>query len=131
MPAAFVAEQRTTVSPSGNTEPDAGTHVTGTAPSTGSIADTVNVTTAPDGPVASSTTLRGAVIVGGVSWNTASANGLSDVTRAQMVLRREVRRQRIRRGDRPIDERAALVVHDAQVRERDRIGDRRRPQAHA
>jgi hypothetical protein len=47
-----VAEQDTVVVPSGNVEPDAGVHVTGTEPSTRSDAEAVNVTTAPPALVA-------------------------------------------------------------------------------
>src|ERR687894_271249 len=46
-PAASVAEQLTVVVPSGNVEPEAGSHVTGTEPSTASVAVAVYVTAAP------------------------------------------------------------------------------------
>ena len=46
-PAWFVAEQLTIVRPIGKMEPDAGAHVTGVTPSTGSIAFAWNVTTLP------------------------------------------------------------------------------------
>jgi hypothetical protein len=46
-PAASLALHDTGVCPSGNVEPDAGEHVTGTGPSTASTAVTENVTVAP------------------------------------------------------------------------------------
>src|SRR5918993_5935581 len=52
-PAASVAEQLTVVSPSGNVEPEAGSHVTSTSPSTASVAVAVYVISAPCGLVAS------------------------------------------------------------------------------
>src|SRR5215212_1716882 len=65
-PAASVALQLTVVSPSGNVEPEAGSHVTFTEPSTSSVADASNVTSAPFGPVASSTLLPGSINSGAV-----------------------------------------------------------------
>jgi hypothetical protein len=46
---ASVAEQLTVVIPTGNVEPEAGTHVTATEPSTRSVAEAVKLTTVPDG----------------------------------------------------------------------------------
>ena len=66
LPAASVAEQLTVVVVIANVEPEAGVHVTGTGPSTLSVAVTVKVTTAPDGLVASAVMLEGTVITGGV-----------------------------------------------------------------
>src|SRR4051812_19070168 len=54
LPDVSVAEQVTVVVPSANVEPAAGEHMTGRGPSTRSVAvGSVNVTGAPDGPVAS------------------------------------------------------------------------------
>src|SRR5215208_1885234 len=53
-PDASVAVQLTVVVPNGNVEPEAGSHVTSTGPSTASLADTpVYVTSAPSALVAS------------------------------------------------------------------------------
>ena len=64
--AASVAEQFTVVVVIPNVEPEAGMHVTGTVPSTLSVAVAVYVTTAPDGPVASAVIGEGSVNTGGV-----------------------------------------------------------------
>ena len=64
--AASVAEQFTVVVAIGNVEPEAGVHVTGTGPSTLSVAVAVYVTAAPDGPVASAVIGEGSVNTGGV-----------------------------------------------------------------
>ena len=66
LPCASVDEQETVVTPSGNVEPDAGLQLTGSVPSTASVAETLYVTTAPLGPVASTVRLPGVVIAGGV-----------------------------------------------------------------
>src|SRR5262245_17993953 len=52
-PCAFVAKQPTVVSPSAKVEPEDGLQVTGTTPSSTSVAPAVKVTVAPVGPVAS------------------------------------------------------------------------------
>ena len=66
MPAASVAEQVTVVVPSGNVEPDAGEQEAATEPDTVSVAEAEKLTTAPEGPVASTVILAGTVTVGGV-----------------------------------------------------------------
>ena len=66
LPCESVAEQSTVVVPSGKVEPEAGEQETGTGPSTISVAVAVKVTTAPDGPVASTVMLPGSDSVGGV-----------------------------------------------------------------
>src|SRR3954454_8793588 len=58
--------QVTVVFPRGKIEPEGGSHVTITGPSTLSIAPAAKVTTAPSGPVASAVMSLGAVITGGV-----------------------------------------------------------------
>lgn len=60
----FVAVQVTTVEATGNVLPDGGVQTTGTAPSTMSLADAVNVTTAPVGPVAGATMFPGSTSTG-------------------------------------------------------------------
>jgi hypothetical protein len=66
LPALSVAEQSTFVVPTGKVLPEDGVQFTVTDPSTMSEADAEKVTTAPDGPVASSTMSEGRVSVGGV-----------------------------------------------------------------
>jgi hypothetical protein len=66
LPALSVAEQFTVVVAMGNVAPDAGLHVTGSVPSTMSVADGVKVTTAPLAPVACTVIFAGTVIDGGV-----------------------------------------------------------------
>src|SRR5574342_452152 len=61
-----VAEQLTVVTPNGNVEPDAGTHVGVIAPSTSSTADALKTTVAPDPLVASSIISEGTVTTGAV-----------------------------------------------------------------
>ena len=68
LPELFVAEQVTSVEPSGNSEPDAGEHVTGSGPSNGSVAVATKVTIAPVGPVASTRIFFGAVTFGGFAF---------------------------------------------------------------
>ncbi len=58
-PAESLAAQLTLVSPIGKRLPDGGAQITGTAPSTWSIAWTLYATIAPAWPVASATTLDG------------------------------------------------------------------------
>ena len=76
LPAASVAEQFTVLVVIGNVEPEAGVHVTGTGPSTLSVAVTVNVTTLPDAEVASEVMLEGTVRTGGI---VSAAGGLDTV----------------------------------------------------
>ena len=66
LPALSAAEQITVVAPDGNVEPEVGVHATGTEPSTRSVAEAVNVTTAPLGLVACTVTSDGIDRVGGV-----------------------------------------------------------------
>lgn len=54
----------TVVAPTENTEPEAGTQLTGRAPSTTSLAVTVKLAVAPDGPTASTVTGAGTAITG-------------------------------------------------------------------
>src|SRR5947207_3084887 len=65
LPCESVAEQVTSVSPSGNVLPEAGEQAVATVPSTISVADAVKVATAPAALVASTTIGGGAVTVGG------------------------------------------------------------------
>ena len=60
------AEQFTVMVATGNMLPDGGTQVTATTPSTMSVAEAEKMTTAPNGPVASSVIFAGRVSVGGV-----------------------------------------------------------------
>jgi hypothetical protein len=66
LPAESVAEQFTVVVVIGKVEPDAGVHVAVIEPSTLSVAVTVKLTEAPDGPVASTVIGEGTVSTGGV-----------------------------------------------------------------
>ena len=66
LPCASVAVQLTVVVPTGNVLPDGGEHETLGLGSTVSEAETENVTTAPDGPVAGTVMLPGTLTVGGV-----------------------------------------------------------------
>src|SRR5438034_9450888 len=66
LPALSVAEHDTIVVPSASIESDAGSQFAVTTPSTRSLADALNVATAPDGPVASSETAGGTSIAGAV-----------------------------------------------------------------
>ena len=68
LPELLVAEQVTSVAPSGNIEPEAGAHVTGSVPSNGSVADASKVTIAPADPVASTRMFFGAVTFGGFGF---------------------------------------------------------------
>ena len=74
LPAASVTEQSTVVVPSGNVEPEAGTHVTATEPSTKSLAEALKVAVAPPGPVASNRLSKGSVRLGGVVSTTVTVN---------------------------------------------------------
>jgi hypothetical protein len=66
LPAASRAEQLTVVVPNGKVEPEAGLHVTGGFGVTASVAVAVNLTVAPDGPVASTVMFRGTETTGRV-----------------------------------------------------------------
>lgn len=63
---ASVAEQCTVVTPIGNVEPELDEHVTGTEPSTRSVAETVKFTVAPDELVAFTVILEGNASAGRV-----------------------------------------------------------------
>src|SRR5438270_10333378 len=63
----LVAEQLTVVVPTGKVEPLAGEQVTGSVPSTTSVAVATKVTAAPEGPVASVVMSAGRCSAGGVS----------------------------------------------------------------
>src|SRR2546422_989019 len=88
-PEESVAVHMTVVVPRGNVEPDAGLHVGVIVPSTSSVAVAVSVTTAPLGPVASTTMGCGIAIVGGVVAKmravmfTATPGGVKDPEYAQ------------------------------------------------
>ena len=64
-PCESVAEQLTVVVPMGNREPEAGTQVTGTGPSTKSFAEATKLTTTPDAFGAITVMLDGSVNTGG------------------------------------------------------------------
>src|SRR5260370_15538104 len=66
LPTLSVAEQVTVVVPSGKIEPEGGEQVTGSVPSTTSVAVAAKVTAAPDGPVASAVMDVGKLKEGGV-----------------------------------------------------------------
>ena len=66
LPAASAAEQVTVVVPSGNISPDAWSQLTGTAPSTASLAEVVKLTLAPLAPAASAVRLPGKPMAGAV-----------------------------------------------------------------
>jgi hypothetical protein len=85
LPALSLAEQVTVVVPSGNVEPEAGVHVTGTEPSTGSEAEAVNLTTAPLALVAGTVMSDGSVKVGGVLSTTFTLNDAEPVLPALSV----------------------------------------------
>ena len=59
-----LAVQVTVVAPSGNVAPLAGVQLTATGPSIASVADALNVNTAPAGPVASTLAFAGTVTIG-------------------------------------------------------------------
>ncbi|HSL63451.1 MAG TPA: hypothetical protein VK874_02240 [Gaiellaceae bacterium] len=74
-PAVSVAVHVTAVAPTGNVEPDAGAHVTGTGPATASTAvGAANVTGAPDGPTASTDTATLPLITGPFLSTTVTVN---------------------------------------------------------
>jgi hypothetical protein len=66
LPALSLAVQATVVEPNANLEPDEGVQVGFKEPSTASEAETVNLTTAPPGPVASTVISAGTVTAGPV-----------------------------------------------------------------
>ena len=66
LPALSVAVQVTVVVPMGKVLPEAGAQAEVSAPLIKSVAEAVNVTAAPFGPVASAVILPGTVMVGGV-----------------------------------------------------------------
>jgi hypothetical protein len=80
-----VAEQFTVVVPSGNVEPDAGVQVTGSVPSTTSVALAVNVTAAPLGLVACVVMFDGTATTGGVVSVTVTVKVPLAVLRAASV----------------------------------------------
>jgi hypothetical protein len=110
--AASVAEQLTAVVVMANVEPDAGTQTTDavTSPSVLSFAVTVKVTTAPEGPVASTVMLAGTFTIGGVVseasapaiaplWNITIAATVVMPTRPNArTLRRAARPERTEEG---------------------------------
>lgn len=67
-PLVSVALHVTVVCPTGNFVPETGLHVAGMVPSMASIAELVNVATAPPASVAASVWSPDVVIVGGVAW---------------------------------------------------------------
>ena len=69
----------TVVTPMANVEPDAREHATVPAASSGSLAETVNVTTAPDGLVALAVMGPGTVTTGGVTSRTVTVNDADPV----------------------------------------------------
>src|SRR5690242_12600264 len=71
---ASLAEQTTVVVPRGNVEPDGGAQVTGTDPSTRSLAVAVYVPTAPAALVAASVVSGGRESTGGVVSTTVTLN---------------------------------------------------------
>src|SRR3954469_10281484 len=74
LPAASVAEHVTVVVPTGNVLPEAGSQVTGTEPSTASLAVAVKLTAAPVADVASAVMSAGSVRSGAVVSATVTTN---------------------------------------------------------
>ena len=68
LPELLVAEQVTSVAPSGNVEPDAGEQVTGRVPSNGSVRRRDEGDNRAGGPVASTRMFFGAVTFGGFAF---------------------------------------------------------------
>jgi hypothetical protein len=91
--AASVAEHETVVLPMPNVEPEGGVHVTGSGPSTSSVAEAENDTTAPEAEVAwavtgdDGTVTTGGVVSGGGSWAPAAAARRSASTKAATAVR--------------------------------------------
>src|SRR5215204_739123 len=102
LPASSVAAHCTTVSPIGNVEPEGGSQTivmlpptlscmsilflsNVALPSTTSVADTVKLTLAPSGPVASTTMSSGTVMIGGVVSCTVTVNDAVAVLPASSV----------------------------------------------
>ena len=117
--AASEAEHETVVDPSGNVAPDVGAQLTGTTPSTRSVAEAVNVTAAPAGPVASTVMFPGSVSVGGsvsassraatptepdINWSAASASSTTVPIRALLMSSPSCHPPRECREDRDADE---------------------------
>jgi hypothetical protein len=86
LPAASTAVQFTVVTPTGKTEPDEGTHVTGLAPLTRSMAVALNVTTAPLALVAVLVIAAGTVRTGGVVSRTVMVNEPGGDVRPEELL---------------------------------------------
>jgi hypothetical protein len=82
---ASVAAQVTVVAPMGNVAPDAGVQLTGSDPSTRSIAVAVYVTTAPLALVAAVVILAGTVITGGVVSCTVTVKEACDLLLCESV----------------------------------------------
>jgi hypothetical protein len=98
LPPESVAEQVTLVVPRGNVEPDAGTQVMlegGSGPSTSSVAVTVKLTGAPDGPEQPTTMSAGQVTTGGVI----SAPQVSPVANIRSRLKSAKAFQGLARGE--------------------------------
>ena len=89
LPALSVAEQDTFVVPTGKVEPEAGTQLTGTEPSTRSDAEAENVTTAPLELVACTLMSDGSVSVGGVLSTTVTLKEAEPVRPALSVTEQE------------------------------------------
>ena len=77
LPASSVAEQMTVVVPSAKVEPEAGSQVVVTEPSTASLAEAVKVAVAPAAEVASLVMLPGTVTAGAVVSSTVTVKELS------------------------------------------------------
>src|SRR5258708_10339659 len=69
-----LAEQFTVVLPTGNVEPEAGTHVTATKPATQTVEVPAQDTFAPPGPVASTAMFAGSESAGAVGSTTLTVN---------------------------------------------------------
>jgi hypothetical protein len=77
--------QLTFVTPRGNVDPDAGTHVGVSVPSHGSLAVATYETLAPAGPVASAETAAGTIRAGG-ALGMINANGDNDIVTPHKTL---------------------------------------------
>jgi hypothetical protein len=77
LPRASVAVHVAVVTPNGNVAPLTGVHVTGTTPSTMSVADVVKLNTAPDALVACTVAFAGTVTTGDVVSLTVTVNELA------------------------------------------------------
>src|SRR5205823_6660576 len=85
LPAASLAEHVTFVVPSANTEPEVGSQLTGSDPSTTSVAVASNEVLAPLGPVASTVLSAGTDSAGGVVSTTVTLNEAVPVLLAASV----------------------------------------------